>query len=93
MACPMARAADKERKTVMDICSHIDHTLLKPFATKQDLVRVCAEAREMGFAEVALAAQVRARGFYEKVGYAACGEPFDEEGCPHILMTKRTGGR
>lgn len=36
----------------MDICSHIDHTLLKPFATKQDLARVCAEAREMGFASV-----------------------------------------
>lgn len=46
-------------------------------------------AREMGFAEVALAAQVRARGFYEKVGYAACGAPFDEEGCPHILLQKR----
>ena len=52
-----------------------------------------AAAREMGFAEVALAAQVRARSFYEKYGYAACGEPFDEEGCPHILMTKRAGGR
>ena len=48
-----------------------------------------AAAREMGFAEVALAAQVRARGFYEKYGYTACGAPFDEEGCPHILLQKR----
>ena len=46
-------------------------------------------AREMGFAEVALAAQVRARGFYEKYGYTACGAPFDEDGCPHILLQKR----
>lgn len=46
-------------------------------------------AREMGFAAAALAAQVRARGFYEKVGYTACGAPFDEEGCPHILLQKR----
>ena len=54
---------------------------------------VCKKAAELGAERCELSAQCRARGFYEKVGYAACGEPFDEEGCPHILMTKRTGGR
>lgn len=55
--------------------------------------RLLAAAEEaaaaMGLAGTELAAQVRARGFYEKYGYAACSEPFDEEGCPHILMRKR----
>lgn len=45
--------------------------------------------RAAGGRETALAAQVRARGFYEKQGYAAYGAPFDEEGCPHVWMRKR----
>ena len=36
-----------------------------------------------------LSAQERARGFYEKQGYSACGDAFPEEGCPHIPMQKR----
>ena len=35
-----------------------------------------------------LDAQARAAGFYEKAGFCTCGEPFDEEGCPHIRMEK-----
>ena len=35
-----------------------------------------------------LHAQVRAARFYERCGYTPCGQPFDEEGCPHILMQK-----
>lgn len=45
-------------------------------------------AAAMGLHELELAAQVRARGFYEKYGYTACSEPFDEEGCPHVRMRK-----
>ena len=30
----------------------IDHTLLKPGAAREDLIRICAEAREHGFATV-----------------------------------------
>src|SRR5690242_14657083 len=34
------------------LASMIDHTLLKPGAAREDLVRLCAEAREHGFATV-----------------------------------------
>lgn len=49
----------------MDIARYIDHTLLKPEATPAQIERLCAEAREYGFAAVcvnplyvALAAQL-----------------------------------
>lgn len=45
-------------------------------------------AAAMDLPEIELAAQVRARGFYEKYGYTVCSEPFDEEGCPHVRMCK-----
>lgn len=38
--------------------------------------------------EIRLAAQVRAKEFYEKSGYATVGSVFLEEGCPHIWMYK-----
>ncbi len=38
-----------------------------------------------------LSAQERASGFYEKQGYASCGEGYLDEGCPHIWMTKELG--
>jgi deoxyribose-phosphate aldolase len=34
------------------LASMIDHTLLKPGAAREDLIRICAEAREHGFATV-----------------------------------------
>ena len=37
---------------------------------------------------VVLHAQCYAQGFYEKCGYHTVGEPFDEDGCPHITMEK-----
>ena len=36
----------------MEFASHIDHTLLKPYATEADLVRVCGEAKRYHFASV-----------------------------------------
>ena len=45
-------------------------------------------ARQDGAAALTLCAQVRARGFYEKCGYAAFGEQFPEEGVPHVRMRK-----
>ena len=42
-----------------------------------------------GGRKIRLAAQVRARGFYEKAGYTAYGEEFPEEYCPHIWMKKQ----
>lgn len=43
---------------------------------------------QAGGTQAALAAQIRAQGFYEKQGYQPHGAPFDEEGCPHIWMRK-----
>jgi deoxyribose-phosphate aldolase len=36
----------------MDMARYIDHTLLAPDATAEDIDRICAEAREFGFATV-----------------------------------------
>lgn len=41
-----------------------------------------------GGTEVRLAAQTHARSFYEQFGYAAEGDEFPEEHCPHIWMRK-----
>lgn len=38
-----------------------------------------------------LHAQCRAMDFYARCGYSPCGQPFEEEGCPHILMQKLLG--
>jgi len=44
------RAADVPR----DLARYIDHTLLRPDATAADIDRLCAEAREHGFAAVCI---------------------------------------
>lgn len=49
------------------------------------------KAAEMGAQSVALSAQCAARGFYEKNGYAAAGEVYLDEHCPHIHMEKQIG--
>ncbi len=36
-----------------------------------------------------LSAQLHARGFYDRRGYAAAGDVYDEVGIPHIAMEKR----
>ena len=36
----------------MNLASYIDHTILKPEATKQDVLRLCDEAKQYGFASV-----------------------------------------
>ncbi|WP_419638983.1 GNAT family N-acetyltransferase [Thiolapillus sp.] len=42
-----------------------------------------------GFRELVLAAQVQAMPFYEKAGFNAEGEVFDEAGIPHRNMVWR----
>ena len=42
----------KRNLTLDEFCGLIDHTLLKPAATPQEIQRVCDEAREYGFASV-----------------------------------------
>ena len=46
------------------------------------------EARRRGASRFMLWAQTYARPFYEKAGYAAEGEQFDDAGIPHIAMCK-----
>ncbi|MEF9960248.1 deoxyribose-phosphate aldolase [Niameybacter sp.] len=36
----------------MNLANYIDHTILKPEATKQDVLRLCDEAKQYGFASV-----------------------------------------
>jgi predicted GNAT family N-acyltransferase len=45
-------------------------------------------AAERGLAVVALSAQTYALGFYERLGYTAYGEEFDDAGLPHRWMSK-----
>jgi predicted GNAT family N-acyltransferase len=48
-----------------------------------------AEARTRGARTFTLGAQVRARPFYEKAGYTAVGEVFDDARIPHVRMDKQ----
>ncbi|MFD8484109.1 GNAT family N-acetyltransferase [Kitasatospora sp. NPDC059673] len=53
------------------------------------LVRAVEElGRERGAKELELHAQVRALGFYERLGYAAEGPEYDDAGIPHRTMTR-----
>lgn len=45
-------------------------------------------AQAEGAAKAVLHGQVQAEGFYEKLGYAREGEPFDEDGILHVKMVK-----
>ena len=44
------------------------------------------EARGLGYHAVVLHAQSHARGFYERHGFVAEGDEFEEANIPHILM-------
>ncbi len=46
------------------------------------------EARRRGARRFTLNAQVSARRFYEKAGYQAAGEVFDDAGIPHVRMDR-----
>src|SRR3989440_6912056 len=47
-----ARITPLAIRTSKDLAPYIDHTLLKPDATREDLVKLCDEARRYGFATV-----------------------------------------
>jgi predicted GNAT family N-acyltransferase len=51
------------------------------------------ELRRLLASRIELAAREPAVGFYEKLGYAAQGEPFIELTVPHVLMAKRLEAR
>jgi deoxyribose-phosphate aldolase len=47
-----ARIAPDRIRTSADIAPYIDHTLLKPDATRDEVVKLCEEAKKYGFATV-----------------------------------------
>ena len=50
---------------------------------------VLDEARRQGFEEAVLDSQTYAIPFYERLGFVAEGEEFDDAGIPHFLMRRR----
>lgn len=58
-------------------------------AGKAIMAAVEAEAEKAGYPCVKLAAQLHARGFYERLGYQAFGETYLEAGIEHVDMVKR----
>jgi len=48
----VTRVAPETIRTSADIAPYIDHTLLKPDATREDVVKLAEEARKFGFATV-----------------------------------------
>ncbi len=54
-----------------------------------DLINVAvAHAGSLGLRRAILGAQAHAVGFYERLGFAAYGEPYDDEGEPHQMMAR-----
>ena len=50
---------------------------------------VLEEARRQGFTEAVLDSQTYAIPFYERLGFVAEGDEFDDAGIPHFLMRGR----
>jgi predicted GNAT family N-acyltransferase len=53
------------------------------------LAELHRQAVLLGVAEVELHAQVTARGFYERAGYEAHGDEYEEAGIAHVTMVRR----
>lgn len=66
--------------------------VLKPYRGKgygeKILLHAESVAKEKGAGTIKLSAQVRASGFYEKLGYKKYGEIYFDEYCEHIAMKK-----
>jgi predicted GNAT family N-acyltransferase len=45
-------------------------------------------ARDLGYRKLIMHARKTALGFYQKLGYSACGEEFEEVTIPHFIMEK-----
>lgn len=55
----------------------------------QALIAACVDwARAQGCVRAILGAQIDALGFYEKLGFAAYGEIFDDAGIDHQMMER-----
>ena len=74
-------------------CHHVGRiAVLKPYRGKgygeKILLNAERVAKEKGADSISLSAQVRASGFYEKLGYKKHGEIYFDEYCEHIAMKK-----
>ena len=56
------------------------------------MAAVEARADEAGFSRLTLHAQTHVREFYERLGYEAHGDVFEEAGIPHVAMAKAVDG-
>jgi YbgC/YbaW family acyl-CoA thioester hydrolase len=66
------------------------HRVMRGSKLGRDILNsLVAAAKARGDAQVLLNAQWNAQNFYAKQGFTAQGEPFDDEGMPHIEMVKR----
>lgn len=87
VGCGRLYSSDKKRFFIGRIA------ILKDFRGKGfgELIVTALEnkARELGGIETELSAQIRAKGFYEKLGYFPFGEEYFDEYCPHIAMRKK----
>jgi predicted GNAT family N-acyltransferase len=52
------------------------------------LAELHRQAALRGFRQVELHAQITARGFYERAGYTAVGEEYEEAGIAHVTMRR-----
>jgi predicted GNAT family N-acyltransferase len=52
------------------------------------LAELQRQAAALGLAEVELHAQLTARGFYERAGYTAVGDVYEEAGIAHVTMRR-----
>jgi predicted GNAT family N-acyltransferase len=58
------------------------------------VLRSLMEAAKLkGYAEVVLGAQIHAKGFYERHGFAEFGEVFMDANIPHVMMKKSLAHR
>jgi predicted GNAT family N-acyltransferase len=76
--------------------AHLGRLAVRPEARRGGLgvrlvraVEACALSR--GLTVMALSSQTYAIPFYERLGYTAQGEEFDDAGIPHRWMTRRLG--
>ena len=55
------------------------------------LAELHRQAAALGLVEAELHAQVTARGFYERAGYTAIGQVYEEAGIAHVTMRRALG--
>ncbi len=70
----------------------VEQNLRRTGIGRELLAEAESEAERQGATQVVLHAQREAEGFYAACGYRTEGDPFLEEGRPHVQMRKRLSG-